>query len=234
MRVEGKRFFKPVYGIVSKEEAKRHVALAEEYIAYLRSIGVNVPETVFHLEQEAKGVRIVIEQPLFAESEFLSTILSSGSEEEVKKAFEQTLRMLLHSFTRANHKLTATIDINSGNFAIRGDKVYYIDVFPPLFLAKEKRVHRGHMSLPSRLKSGVLPLRIQGSPPYLVSRFVLSCSDLRPQMKKWFVRRAKQLLHEQLPPELREKYMHYLSPFWISFWHSLRKARNYIVEKIFP
>ena len=115
----------------SIKDADTIAKLHDDYVESLSATGIRVPATNIHIGGPKKDTLIIVQEP-FGKEELVRGHFESGTKETVLRLlglmYDDTIRFWLNNPDREMLGFHPT----SRNYAIREDKLYYFDTFPPM------------------------------------------------------------------------------------------------------
>jgi len=231
---------KRLHGLVSEKTADEHIRAMEAYVATLREMGVAVADTAFRKVPAGRGWVVTLFQEEFDKDELLATIISTAEKETCLNVFESALREGIKGVDwKRAHDVPGKDELgfhaSLRNWAVRGGKLYFLDLTPPLRrvngrtypLTFLKHIPRRFTIIPSLALRDVffrLASRDSFAMPVMIAGCLTSAIARRPELENEFRNRAIAVIEDRIPAPERAVYLAKISAKRLSLHRRLNRA----------
>lgn len=207
----------------------------DDYIAELKSAGLNIPETIITTRQKGKKHQLIIIQDSFRDEELVRNLITGAGKERLTDLISMLFADVINFNRRKNNSVATGFHPTLRNYAFHEGKLWFFDTFPPMLM--EQRVLNGvilRMSPYGGWLRKITPLRLinKVSDEYyeldkMFTGIVGSCCRLRPADAGLILRFSREYVaaSEQLTNAEKESILRLVNkpPQLSRLWILIRK-----------
>ena len=108
-----------------------------DYIDAMREIGVLIPHTEIHTRKVGNKQQLIVAQAPYKQDELVRTIMETATKEQFLKVLGMLLLDTLNYWTNLPNQAIG-FHPTLRNYALREDKLYYFDTFPPMLMPQQE------------------------------------------------------------------------------------------------